>query len=82
MKENIEKTALYLVLATLLFLAIVSSTAAGWRVEELNNKIQTRDSIIIRMEQYEEKQDSLMFEYVDKWIDRIVKANNRINDRQ
>ena len=81
MEKNIEKTALYLVLATLLFLAIVTSTAAGWRVEELNKKIQTRDSIIIRMEQHQEQQDSIMFEYVDKWIDRIVKANKMIYDK-
>ena len=78
---SITETTCFIFLFFLLFLAAGLSYGTHERIETLDQKIQIRDSIILQMEKHQERQDSIMFDYLDKWIDRIVKANNRINDR-
>lgn len=41
------------------------------RLIRLEEKIQVRDSIILRMQDAQERQDSVMFDYLDKWIYRL-----------
>ena len=77
--ESIMGTIFFILLFSLLFLAAGLSYGTHERIETLDQKIQIRDSIIVRMEKHQERQDSIMFEYVDKWIDRIVKANNSLH---
>ena len=77
--ESIMGTIFFILLFALLFLAAGLSYGTHERIETLDQKIQIRDSIILRMEKHQERQDSIMFEYVDKWIDRIVKANNSLH---
>lgn len=60
----------FVLLFTLLFLAAGFSYGTHQRVEALDEKIQIRDSIILRMEKHMEHQDSVMFYYLDKWIER------------
>jgi hypothetical protein len=60
----------FVLLFILLFLAAGFSYGAHQRVEALDEKIQIRDSIILRMEKHMEHQDSVMFYYLDKWIER------------
>jgi hypothetical protein len=57
----------------LLFLAAGFSFETRQRVEALDEKIQIRDSIILRMEQHQERQDSIMFDYLDKWFDKMYR---------
>ena len=76
---SITETICFILLFGLLFLAAGLSYGTHERIETLDQKIQIRDSIILRMEKHQERQDSIMFEYVDKWIDRIVKANNSLH---
>ena len=77
--ESIMGTVFFILLFALLFLAAGLSYGTYERIETLDQKIQIRDSIILQMEKHQERQDSIMFDYLDKWIDRIVKANNSLH---
>ena len=68
--ESITTQICFVLLFSLLFLAAGFSYGTHQRVEALDEKIQIRDSIILRMEKYKEHQDSVMFYYLDKWIER------------
>ena len=70
---SITETICFILLFGLLFLAAGFSFGTHQRVEALDEKIQIRDSIILRMEKHQERQDSIMFDYLDKWIDKIYR---------
>ena len=68
---SITETICFVLLFGLLFLAAGFSFGTHQRVEALDEKIQIRDSIILRMEKHQERQDSIMFDYLDKWFDKM-----------
>ena len=63
----------FVLLFSLLFLTAGFSYGTHQRVEALDEKIQIRDSIILRMEQHQEHQDSIMYDHLDKWLNKIYK---------
>ena len=73
MKEDkFSATAFVSMLITLLAIAVlfaIDNTKS--RLIRLEEKIQVRDSIILRMQDAQERQDSVMFDYLDKWIYRL-----------
>lgn len=73
MKEDkFSATAFVSMLITLLAIAVlfaIDNTKS--RLIRLEEKIQVRDSIILRMQDAQERQDSVMFDYLDKWINRL-----------
>ena len=70
---SITETICFVLLFGLLFLAAGFSFGTHQRVEALDQKIQIRDSIILRMEKHQERQDSIMFDYLDKWFDKMYR---------
>ena len=70
---SITETICFILLFGLLFLAAGLSYGTHERIETLDQKIQIRDSIILRMEKYQERQDSIMFDYLDKWFDKMYR---------
>lgn len=70
---SITKTICFILLFGLLFLAAGLSYGTHERIETLDQKIQIRDSIILRMEKHQERQDSIMFDYLDKWFDKMYR---------
>lgn len=70
---SITETICFVLLFGLLFLAAGFSLGTHQRVEALDEKIQIRDSIILRMEKHQERQDSIMFDYLDKWFDKMYR---------
>ena len=70
---SITETICFVLLFGLLFLAAGFSFGTHQRVEALDEKIQIRDSIILRMEKHQERQDSIMFDYLDKWFDKMYR---------
>jgi len=70
---SITETICFILLFGLLFLAAGFSFGTHQRVEALDQKIQIRDSIILRMEKHQERQDSIMFDYLDKWFDKMYR---------
>ena len=70
---SIIETICFMLLSGLLFLAAGFSFGTHQRVEALDEKIQIRDSIILRMEKHQERQDSIMFDYLDKWFDKMYR---------
>ena len=70
---SITETICFVLLFGLLFLAAGFSFGTHQRVEALDQKIQIRDSIILRMEKHQERQDSIMFDYPDKWFDKMYR---------
>jgi hypothetical protein len=70
---SITETICFILLFGLLFLAAGFSFGTHQRVEALDEKIQIRDSIILRMEKHQERQDSIMFDYLDKWFDKMYR---------
>ena len=73
---SITETICFILLFGLLFLAAGLSYGTHERIETLDQKIQIRDSIILRMEKHQERQDSIMFDYLDKWIIKIYKQHD------
>jgi hypothetical protein len=63
----------FVILFGCLFLAAGFSFETNRTVQTLNEKMKVRDSLILRMEQHQERQDSIMFYYLDKWIDKMYK---------
>ena len=61
-ESNIAIFLLYL----FLFLAAGMSYVTSERVAALDEKIQLRDSLMMRTQKYVERRDSMMFEYIDK----------------
>jgi hypothetical protein len=70
---SITETICFILLFGLLFLAAGLSYGTHERIETLDQKIQIRDSIILRMEKHQERQDSIMFDYLDKWFDKMYR---------
>jgi hypothetical protein len=70
---SITETICFILLFGLLFLAAGFSFGTHQRVEALDEKIQIRDSIILRMEKHQERQDSIMFDYLDKLFDKMYR---------
>ena len=70
---SITETICFVLLFGLLFLAAGFSFGTHQRVEALDEKIQIRDSIILRMEKHQERQDSIIFDYLDKWFDKMYR---------
>ena len=70
---SITETICFVLLFGLLFLAAGLSYGTHERIETLDQKIQIRDSIILRMEKHQERQDSIMFDYLDKWFDKMYR---------
>jgi uncharacterized protein HemX len=70
---SITEQICFVLLFSLLFLAAGFSYGTQQRVEALDEKIQIRDSIILRMEKHQERQDSIMFDYMDKWIEKMYR---------
>ena len=70
---SITETICFILLFGLLFLAAGLSYGTHNRIEILDQKIQIRDSIILRMEKHQEWQDSIMFDYLDKWFDKMYR---------
>lgn len=76
MQENKESTTTqiwFVILFTCLFLSTTFSWGAYEHLKKLDAKIKARDSIILRMEQHQEHQDSIMYDHLDKWINKIYK---------
>ena len=73
---SITETICFILLFGLLFFAAGLSYGTHERIETLDQKIQIRDSIILRMEKHQERQDSIMFDYLDKWITKIYKQHD------
>lgn len=71
--SNIMEQICFVLLFSMLFLAAGFSFGTHQRVEALDEKIQIRDSIILRMEKHQERQDSIMFDYMDKWIEKMYR---------
>ena len=73
MKEDkFSATAFVSMLITLLAIAVLFAIDNNKsRLIRLEEKIQVRDSVILRMQDAQERQDSVMFDYLDKWIYRL-----------
>jgi hypothetical protein len=73
MKEDkFSATAFVSMLITLLAIAVLFAINNNKsRLIRLEEKIQVRDSVILRMQDAQERQDSVMFDYLDKWIYRL-----------
>lgn len=80
-QTNIMEQVCFALLFGLLFLSAGFSFSTHQRVENLNKKIQIRDSIILRMEQYQERRDSMMYEYVDKCFNRMLNVVENQNKK-
>lgn len=68
-KEFIMSTIAF----TCLFLSVAFSWGAFEHAKNIDEKLQMRDSIILKMQHYQEHRDSIMFEHLDKWINQIYK---------
>lgn len=71
--ESITTQICFVTLFVCLFLSAGFSWGTFEHLRNLDAKIKVRDSIILRMEQHQEHQDSIMFEHLDKWLNKIYK---------
>lgn len=71
--ESITTQICFVTLFVCLFLSAGFSWGTFEHLRNLDAKINVRDSIILRMEQHQEHQDSIMFEHLDKWLNKIYK---------
>jgi hypothetical protein len=71
MKDKIREFIMSTIAFTCLFLSVVYSWGAFEHAKNIDAKLRMRDSIILKMQHYQEHRDSITYDYLDKWINKL-----------